>query len=81
MSDNTYTPDPPPHDVNDLPEYVYRQLQRIADAMNNRQVINLQETNVAPTRPQDGDIRKADGTNWQASEGIYAYYNSTWTKL
>jgi hypothetical protein len=44
----------------------------------------LEQTNVAPDKPRNGDIRYADGTNWNpggTGEGIYAYTNGAWAKL
>ena len=35
-------------------------------------------------KPRNGDIRYADGTNWNpggTGEGIYAYVNGAWAKL
>ena len=34
-------------------------------------------------KPRNGDIRYADGTNWNpgSGEGIYAYTNDAWAKL
>ena len=39
---------------------------------------------VEPTRPRKGDIRYADGTDWNpgSGEGIYFFNNAgTWTQL
>ena len=54
-------------------------------------MLQLSETSVAPgseavrkTKPRDGDIRYADGTDWNpggTGEGIYAFFNETWNKL
>jgi len=52
----------------------------------------LEPTNVDPKdqggddigKPRNGDIRYADGTNWNpggTGEGIYAYTNGAWAKL
>ena len=45
------------------------------------------QANVDPSdndgKPRNGDIRYADGTNWNpgSGEGIYAYTNDAWAKL
>ena len=57
-------------------------------------MLQLAQTNVAPgdearkAKPRQGDIRYADGVNWNpggTGEGIYAYLNNSgspdWTKL
>lgn len=38
---------------------------------------------VAPTKPREGMIYGADGTNWNpgTGKGIYAYYGGAWVKL
>ncbi len=37
---------------------------------------------VEPTKPREGDVAIADGTNWDpgAGQGVYTYYNGTWNK-
>ena len=44
--------------------------------------INLSEINVAPSKPRDGDLVNADGTNWNpgSGKGIY-FYDTTYNKL
>ena len=79
-----FIPDPPPsHGDRETIEWAQRQFQRIADALNNDEVINLSATGTAPVRPQAGDIRRADGTSWNpggTGAGFYAYITS-WIKL
>ena len=45
--------------------------------------MRLEETNTAPAKPRDGDIRYADGSNWNpgAGTGIYWFDGTTWNKL
>ena len=45
--------------------------------------MRLEETNTAPAKPRDGDIRYADGSNWNpgAGTGIYWFDGTNWTKL
>jgi len=41
-------------------------------------------TNVAPSKPRQGDVRFADGTNWNPTsggEGLYVYLAGGWSKL
>lgn len=41
---------------------VYRELQRIGEEFN--QILKLKITSQLPTKPRDGDVRIADGINW-----------------
>ena len=64
---------------------------RLSDIIFNLDVMRLEQTNVDPSneggtnkgKPRDGDIRYADGTNWNpgSGAGIYAYVGGAWTKL
>ena len=59
-------------------------LNRLGDILFNLDTFRLEPTHVDPAKPRDGDIRYADGTNWNpgsGGEGIYAYFNNTWNKL
>ena len=53
-------------------EYLYRELLRIANAVN--QPIQLEVTYVEPERPQDGEIRYADGDEWDPGIGRGFYW-------
>jgi len=66
------------------PEYVYRELQRISQEMNFIRDGHLDVANVEPDKPRQGDVRYADGTNWNpgSGEGIYFFdSNEAWVKL
>jgi len=86
---NRWSPNPAPISPDQLPDYLFNELNRLGDIIFNIDMLQLSQTNVEPgtelrrTKPRDGDIRYADGTNWNPSggEGIYAYYNATWNKL
>ena len=60
------------------------EFQRIAQALNEQnEVLRVGTTNVAPSKPRAGDIRLADGTNWNpgSGAGFYGYYGGAWVKL
>lgn len=78
-----YAPEPVPSDPKELPAYIERNNRAIETAINLLAAGHLDETHVAPVKPRNGDIRLADGTNWNpgSGQGVYAYYNSTWNKL
>ena len=46
-------------------------------------ILNLNLLNVEPSRPREGMIVHADGTNWNpgAGAGFYGYTSGSWTKL
>ena len=81
---NRWTPNPAPINNDQLSDYLFHELNRLSDIIFNLDVMRLEETNVAPKKPRNGDIRYADGTNWSpggTGEGIYAYINGAWAKL
>jgi hypothetical protein len=78
-----YAPEQVPADKEDLPAYIERELFKIKVAIDLLALGHLDETHVAPVKPRVGDLKLADGTNWNpgSGQGIYAYYNSVWNKL
>lgn len=67
------------------PVYLEQELERIASAFAYLEtpVIRLTPANVAPTRTFEGDVRHADGTNWNpgSGAGLYEYISGAWSKL
>lgn len=78
-----YAPEQVPANKEDLPAYIERELFKIKVAIDLLALGHLDETHVAPVKPRVGDLKLADGTNWNpgGGQGIYAYYNSAWNKL
>ena len=78
-----YAPEQVPTNKEDLPAYIERELFKIKVAIDLLALGHLDETHVAPVKPRVGDLKLADGTNWNpgSGQGIYAYYNSVWNKL
>ena len=80
-----YEPSPIPRadSVADLALYIYSELNRLGSILFNQSVFRLEETNAAPTKPRNGDIRYADGSNWNpgGGAGIYFFDGTNWTKL
>lgn len=76
-----YNPDNPPADVSDLPRYLYQELIKIQAAINLLSAGHLDVVYVAPSKPRQGDIRYADGTEWNpgSGAGLYYYDGSAWT--
>lgn len=63
-------------------EFLQDQLRKISAALTEPDVYNFQKTNIAPTKPQSGDIRFADGTNWNPGAGAGLYlFDTVWTPI
>ena len=73
-----------PSDPEDLPRFLDEMFQEIRTVLDLVRDGHLDVQNEAPEKPQQGDIRYADGTNWNpgSGEGIY-FYNAAgaWVKL
>jgi len=79
-----YVPEPPPGtQIEESAVYVYREYIRLSILLEEITKGYAEETNVDPEKPRDGDIRLADGTNWNpgSGQGFYGYYNAQWNKL
>ena len=81
-----YEPGAPPDNPEDMGIYVVNELKRLANVVLNQAIFRLELTNEAPGRPRTGDIRFADGSNWDPGSGAGIYFASTasppvWTKL
>ena len=81
-----FNPNPAPVSQEQLPDYLFNELNRFGDIVFNLDTFRLQQTNVAPEKVRDGDIRYADGSDWNpgaTGEGIYFYNETTaaWVKL
>ena len=80
-----YTPAPVPDNSEDIPAYLRQEFNRMSGIINNIADGHFDVSNVAPDRPRTGDIRYADGTNWNpgsAGEGVYIYLSTgAWSKL
>jgi len=80
-----YEPGAPPVNEEDMGIYVVTELKRLASVVLNQAIFRLERTHVAPDKPRGGDIRYADGSNWDpgSGEGVYFFKESTtaWVKL
>lgn len=79
-----YTPRPPVSaEPAEIMWWTYEELNRLSILMEQLVKGNTEETNVAESKPRNGMIRLADGTNWDpgSGQGVYAYYNNQWNKL
>jgi len=80
-----YSKAPVPSKAEDIPAYLQTELDRISAIISNLADGHFDVSNVAPDKPRTGDIRYADGTNWNpgsAGEGVYIYLSTgAWSKL
>lgn len=79
----SYEAEQPPITAEELPEFLARELKRIAASFESIENIVLVELNVAPARPRTGMVVLADGTNWNPGSGVgfYGYSGGAWTFL
>ena len=83
---NRWSPNPAPVSPEQLPDYLFNELNRVGDIIFNIDTLRLEQTNVEPSKARDGDIRYADGTNWNpgSGRGRYVYIDDAspaWEKL
>jgi hypothetical protein len=81
-----YSPEPAP-DANDfgaVVEWITRELRRVGEfstLVESGQWLEIRA--VAPTKPREGMLAIADGTNWNpgSGKGLYEYRSGAWVKL
>ncbi len=80
-----YSKLPVPSKAEDIPSYLQTELDRISAIISNLADGHFDVSNVAPDKPRTGDIRYADGSNWNpgsTGEGVYIYLSTgAWSKL
>lgn len=78
-----YAPSEPPEDAAETRRFLRDELQKISIAITALALGHLDKTNVAPLKPREGDIRFADGANWNpgAGKGIYAHNGTAWVQV
>ena len=84
-SDIFYVPGIVPDDPKQLKRFLQDELAKISVIFNLLALGHLSQTHVAPVKPRDGDIRYADGTNWQpngsGAKGVWYFNGTTWVQL
>jgi len=79
-----YTKSPVPANPEDISAYLQSELDKLSGIISNIADGHFDTSNVAPSKPRAGDIRYADGTNWNpgSGEGVYVYLSTgAWSKL
>jgi hypothetical protein len=69
-----------PQNANELPRFIIDELQKLKAGLDILSAGHLDKAHAEPPRPRDGDIRYADGTDWNpgSGAGIYYYNGSAW---
>ena len=67
----------------EVQEFLANEFGKIAIAFLGVENILLPELNAEPSKPRDGVIVLADGTNWNpgSGAGFYGFRGSAWVKL
>jgi len=79
-----YTKSPVPTEPEDIPAYLQSELERLSSIINNISDGHYDVLHVAPDKPRTGDVRYADGSDWNpgSGEGLYIYLSTgAWSKL
>lgn len=78
-----YTPEDPPADPGQHQRFLRDELRKISGAIQLLALGHLDKTTVAPSKPRDGDLRYADGSNWNPGygQGAYIYLGTFWKRL
>lgn len=77
-----YIPRQPPADPALLPGFLRDELNNIARSTVT-DTVQLRPQSVAPSKPRDGLLVEADGTNWNpgSGAGLYIYRAGAWVFL
>lgn len=69
--------------LGDLIKFVRDQGIKTETAIRALAAGHLDRINVPPTKPRDGDVRYADGVDWNpgGGRGFYYYDGATWNQL
>lgn len=80
-----YQVGPPPNaeDPKQLLDWLLQELERVSIVINNVAPGKVDVLHVAPTKPREGMIRMADGTDWNpgSGKGYYGYKSGAWVFL
>lgn len=78
-----YTPREVPQDLESLPAWLKDEIHSLSLEINylRPQAIYMELTHVAPTKVRTGELRMADGTDWNpgSGAGLYRWNGSSWT--
>lgn len=80
LSTVAYVPGTPPENAAEMRRFLFDELGKIAATFQALAAGHVDKTYAAPAKPREGDIRLADGTQWNpgSGAGVYAYYGAAW---
>lgn len=83
VKDTFYSPGIVPANAEQMRQFLQDELEKIRMGFELVSLGHLTVTHVAPTKPRKGDIRYADGSDWNpgTGTGIYYYNGSAWVEL
>jgi hypothetical protein len=79
-----YTPKFPPQNAEGLAQYVFDELQAIAQSQSDTlNFLQFSPLKAEPKKLREGLVVLADGTNWDpgSGAGFYGYRGGSWRKL
>ena len=78
-----YAPKPVPDDPKQLARFLDKELATIAAVLDLIAAGHIDKVYIEPPKPREGDIRFADGTQWNpgSGEGLYIYRSAAWNLL
>jgi hypothetical protein len=78
-----YTAGIVPSSPDQLAPFLREELAKLQAVLSTVCDGQLDVTTVAPSKPRDGMLRRADGALWNpgSGQGVYCYYNSAWRFL
>lgn len=78
-----YQPGSIPENPEYLGEFVIRELGKLGDIIYNVAKLRSEQIHIAPEKPRIGDIRYADGSDWNPGQGenIYYFDGTNWIAL
>lgn len=79
-----YSPEYPPQNEAEFSNYMFRELNRIAAILELGKVGFVTFLATEPSKPKEGFVCGADGTNWNPNlegKGVYVYYGGSWHRL
>src|SRR5262245_33006432 len=76
-------PAPSSEDGKAIVAWVQESFIKYGQLLQERETLQLTETNVEPTKPREGMVAFADGTNWDPGDGrgYYVYSGGAWKIL
>lgn len=79
----SYEPSLVPEKPEDIPRFLQEELTRLAGVLSLGLARSVEFLDVAPSKPREGMVYGADGTNWNpgSGQGVYCYYGSAWHLL